>query len=195
MATAVVVGAAGGIGKAICTALSESLDIVTFDKDDEPRAIQTTHLVLANGITGAGWEETIYNNLTISHEWAASCDVTDSITFIGSLATVLGFPDNPSYQASKAGLLGLMRSLAYDLGPSGVRVNVVSPGYIRAPMTSRSYEERHDFIASHTLLNRWGEPEEIANVVAFLCSDKASYVTGQNLIIDGGWSIKGMMTE
>ena len=193
MTTAIVVGADGGIGKAICTALSLSLDIFTFDRDDVPCSYPTNHLILANGTTGGGWDETIMNNLTTSYLWAKSCVVSTSITFIGSLATVQGFPNNAPYQASKAGLLGLMRSFAYDLGPKGVRVNCVSPGYIHAPMTVKSFDERHDFIAGHTLLGRWGEPKEIASVVAFLCSDAASYITGQNLIVDGGWSCRGMM--
>lgn len=199
MSAAVVIGAAGGIGKAICQALiKDGHEVMGCDNDTNPPSVGwlvTDHLILSNGVTEQSWDETIHNNLTVSYRWASSSVASSSITFIGSLATVLGFPNNPSYQASKAGLLGLMRALAYDLGPKGVRVNVVSPGYVRAPMTAKSYEdeERRRFIASHTMLRRWGTADEIANVVAFLCSDKASYITGQNIVVDGGWSARGEM--
>ena len=191
--TAAVVGAHGGIGSAICTALeTDGYEVRRIDVDtSQPLSFEADHLVLAQGVTQKGWTTTLYHNLTVSFMYTKRCKVAQSITFIASLGATLGFPNNPSYQTSKAGLLGLMRALAFDLGKGGVRVNAVSPGYIAAPMTARSYEERHDFIAGHTLLGRWGKPEEIASVVAFLCSPAASYITGQNLVVDGGWSVKG----
>ena len=198
---AIVVGAAGGIGSAICSALDDDHTVEKYDKDSSAplssMGVSAAHLVLANGVTNAGWRDTLYNNLTVSYNWATSCDISRSITFVGSLATILGFPNNPAYHASKAGLLGLMRSLAYDLGSKGVRVNCVSPGYIEAPMTAESYADpgKRELRTKHTLLGRWGKPEEIANVVAFLCSDKASYITGQNIVVDGGWSCRGLMDE
>ena len=195
--TAAVVGAHGGIGRAICTALeADGYEVRRIDVNtSQPLSFEADHLVLAQGVTQKGWTTTLYHNLTVSFMYTKRCKVAQSITFIASLGATLGFPNNPSYQASKAGLLGLMRALAYDLGPSGVRVNAVSPGYIRSGggMTAKSYAdpERREFIAEHTLLGRWGKPEEIASVVAFLCSPAASYITGQNLIVDGGWSVKG----
>ena len=193
METAVVVGAAGGIGRAICTALSQTCDVLAFDIDSAPRIGECDHLVLAQGVTRRDWGTTLFNNLTTSYDWLSCYAPRKSAVLIGSLATVMGFPDNPQYQASKAGLVGLMRAFAYDWGPKGVRVNMVSPGFVEAPMTAASFAnpERRELIAKRSLLGRWGQPDEIASVVAFLCSDAASFMTGQNLIVDGGWSVKG----
>ena len=121
--------------------------------------------------------------------------VKGGILFIGSLATKMGFPQNPSYQASKCGLAGLTQSFAYDLGEYGIRVNCISPGYIKTNMTKKSYGDKKLSSArkKHMLLKRWGEPDDIANIVSFLCNDKSSYITGTNLPVDGGWMINGLI--
>lgn len=212
MSLAIITGAAGGIGSAICKELAEAgHGVIGLDRGDVTASFEVereTHLVLAAGITRegfglSGWDATLANNLTSAFRSASHYgfrlnvgDIREgTITFIGSLATTLGFPNNPAYQASKAALLGLMRAFAYDFGPRGIRVNCVSPGYIEAPMTAGSFAdpERRAHIAAHSLLSRWGQPEEVATVVAFLCSDAASYITGQNIMVDGGWSSRGLI--
>ena len=117
-----------------------------------------------------------------------------SIINITSLNSSLGFPNNPSYVASKTGLLGLTRSWAVDLGKYNIRSNCVSPGYIKTEMTRASWSDssHREARASKTCLDRWGETEEIANVVAFLASDMSSYITGQMINVDGGWTAKGL---
>jgi NAD(P)-dependent dehydrogenase (short-subunit alcohol dehydrogenase family) len=149
------------------------------------------------------WRMTIDVNLEAPFRWArhfakrvAEGSIGEGgIVFIGSLATQLGFPGNPAYHASKAGVLGLTRSFAYDLGATGIRVNCVSPGYIHTAMTDRSYRDPVLNAARrrHTLLNRWGQPEDVANTVAFLCDPMSSYITGINLPVDGGWTACGLI--
>jgi len=151
----------------------------------------------------AAWQNTIEVNLTAPFRWsrhfaelAAEGQIRQGgIVFIGSLATQLGFPKNPAYQASKAGVLGLTRAFAYDLGGVGIRVNCVSPGYIHTAMTDGSFRDPELNLARrrHTLLNRWGQPDDVANAVAFLCDAVASYITGINLPVDGGWMACGLI--
>ncbi len=151
------------------------------------------------------WQDTIDVNLTAPFRWSRyfAMSVIDGrlreggIVFIGSLATKLGFPKNPAYQASKAGVLGLTMAFAYDLGGFGIRVNCVSPGYIRTGMTERSFNDPslHATRRRHTLLGRWGEPTDVANAVSFLCDPASSYITGINLPVDGGWTACGLIDD
>ena len=153
----------------------------------------------------ASWNRTIGINLTApflwTREYAAHVTAghiqTGSVVFIGSLATVTGFPKNPAYQASKAGVLGLTRSFAYDLGSYGIRVNCVSPGYIHTAMTARSHSspKLNAARSKHTLLGRWGAPQDVAHTVAFLCDPGSAYITGINLPVDGGWLARGLIEE
>ena len=117
-----------------------------------------------------------------------------SVINITSINSGRGFPGNPPYVASKSALAGLTRALAVDLAPMGIRVNSIAPGYVRTAMTETSYSDPklHSQRQSHTLIGRWGMPSEIADVVTFLASDSSSYITGQELVVDGGWTINGL---
>ena len=108
---------------------------------------------------------------------------------IVTLSSVVGLHGNPgqtNYAASKAGLIGLTKSLARELGSRGVRVNCVAPGYISTELTGVICEELRAELLRQTPLARLGDPEDIARVVRFLVSDDASFMTGAVISVDGG---------
>ncbi|SFK34705.1 SDR family oxidoreductase [Caulobacter sp. UNC279MFTsu5.1] len=117
-----------------------------------------------------------------------------SIINVTSINSLVGFPGNPGYVAAKGGLRLLTKALAVDLGPRDIRVNALAPGYIRTDMTAASFAdpERHAARARHTCLGRWGEVGDLIGAAIFLASDASRYMTGQDLVIDGGWTAKGL---
>jgi 3-oxoacyl-[acyl-carrier protein] reductase len=96
------------------------------------------------------------------------------------------------YSAAKAGVINLTRAFAYELSTSGIRVNSISPGFIQTPLTEAGLKNQKfaESIARHTALQRVGQPQEVAGVVAFLASGDASYITGADIVVDGGWLIQ-----
>lgn len=116
-----------------------------------------------------------------------------SIVGIASIEALVGHGGIPSYTASKHGLLGLARSLAHRLGPEGIRMNVVCPGYIETAMTAPVLEDdvtRQEW-TSRVPMKRLGRPDDIGKVVRFLLSDDAAYITGTAIVVDGGLMATG----
>jgi 3-oxoacyl-[acyl-carrier protein] reductase len=105
---------------------------------------------------------------------------------ISSVVGVLGNPGQANYVAAKAGVIGLTKATARELASRGITVNVVAPGFIETDMTDKLSEELRENMLKSIPLERLGQPEEIAKVVRFLCTDDSSYMTGQTLHVDGG---------
>lgn len=117
-----------------------------------------------------------------------------SIVNVTSIASVIGFPGNPAYVASKGGLRMLTKALAFDLAPHNIRVNNLVPGYIKTDMTEASFQDpiRHAERMQRMMIKRWGKTEDLAGAAIYLSSDASTYVTGSDLFVDGGWTAKGM---
>jgi NAD(P)-dependent dehydrogenase (short-subunit alcohol dehydrogenase family) len=114
-----------------------------------------------------------------------------AIVNCASIAGLVGFSNLPAYTASKHGIVGLTRSAALEYAKRGIRVNAVCPGVIQTPMVDRVFGEQPDMkerLAAGEPVGRLGRPEEIAGAVLWLCSDQASFVTGQAIAVDGGWT-------
>ena len=108
---------------------------------------------------------------------------------ISSIVGILGNFGQSAYAASKAGVIGLTRSLAKECAPDGIAVNVVLPGFIETSMLKKIPKSKLEIIKSNIPFNRFGKVEDVAGMVSFLCSKECSYVTGQIFVIDGGISI------
>ncbi|HPS30968.1 MAG TPA: 3-oxoacyl-[acyl-carrier-protein] reductase [bacterium] len=112
-----------------------------------------------------------------------------SIVNITSVVGITGNAGQSNYSASKAGVIGFTKSIAKEIGSKGVRVNAVAPGFIHTKMTEALPEDVKNAYMANIPLKRYGEPEEVAEVVAFLCEDRAKYMTGQVLKVDGGMAL------
>ena len=109
-----------------------------------------------------------------------------SIVNVSSIVGLHGNWGQTNYGASKAGIIGFTKSLARELGSRNVRANVVAPGYVNTRLTDVLPEEARDAMLANTPLGRLGDPADIAGAVRFLCSDEASFITGEVLLVDGG---------
>jgi len=111
---------------------------------------------------------------------------TGAIVNVSSIVGLRGNFGQTNYAASKAGIIGFTKSLARELGSRGVRVNVVAPGYVQTRLTDVIPAEAKELMLQNTPLGRLGDPLDVARAVRFLCSDEASFITGEVLLVDGG---------
>jgi 3-oxoacyl-[acyl-carrier protein] reductase len=138
------------------------------------------------------WETVIATNLRGAFNMARAVTRkmmrrrSGSIVNLSSVVGIHGNPGQANYAASKAGIIGLTKALARELGSRGVRVNAIAPGYITTELTDVLTEEQRGLILDNTPLGRLGEPEDVAVAVRFLCSNEAAFITGEVLLVDGG---------
>lgn len=159
-----------------------------------PRAVGAAGQKIAD-ITPEAWARMMDVNLTgvwrcLRHEVAAmrAQATGGAIVNTASIGGLVALPNSSAYTVAKHGVVGLSRLAAKDHAEDGIRVNAVCPGYIATPMTVETLAERGEGIRRRTPLGREGQPEEIAELVAFLCSDRASYITGAAYAADGGFT-------
>lgn len=112
-----------------------------------------------------------------------------SIVNLASVAGLYGNPGQMNYSASKGAVIAMTKTSAKELGSRGIRVNAVAPGFISTPMTDKLTDEQKNAILAQIAMKRYGTADEVANVVAFLCGEQSSYVTGQIIEISGGLSM------
>jgi gluconate 5-dehydrogenase len=144
-----------------------------------------------------GWRRTLDVNLTGAFVCARAViphmrqTGRGKIVNLSSIAGALALSGRVAYNVSKAGIIMLTKTIAYELGPDGIYCNAVAPGVIETPLT-RAYFEDEEFsrtIIENTPLRRWAHPSEIARPVVFLCSDASDFINGETLFVDGGWVV------
>jgi NAD(P)-dependent dehydrogenase (short-subunit alcohol dehydrogenase family) len=212
---AVVTGGASGIGKAVAELLRTSgAEVLVWDLETDVtdrRALELAFeqagaldIVIANAGIGSQatlaetadelWDRTLAVNLTgvFNTVRAAARRMIPrrrgAIVITASTNSYDGESNLTAYNATKAGLLGILHTAANELGPYGIRVNAVCPGLIRTPLTEAHFSQPEllkDYFR-HIPLGRGGEAAEVANAIAFLASDAASFITGAALLVDGG---------
>ncbi len=138
------------------------------------------------------WDSVIDTNLTGSFRVSQRAikgmmkNKWGRIVFISSVAGISGNTGQSNYAASKAGMIGLAKTISKELGSRNITSNVIAPGYIDTDMTSFLNDEQKEDIIGQLSIKRVGKPEDIANMVSFLCSDESEYITGQVFPVDGG---------
>lgn len=180
--------------KALCAGLAErhgSIDVlvncagISLDPDPDGKSDAFKMTMEVNLIAAYGLMQAVHPHMKAKG---------GSMIQVTSLASRFGMPGNPGYVAAKGGLASLCRALALDWGKDGIRVNAILPGYILTDMTRRSHEDedKRDARQRRMILDRWGKPDDLVGAVLFLASEASAYVTGTEIVVDGGWSAKGL---
>ena len=138
------------------------------------------------------WQEVIDTNLSSNFVIIKSIlpsmikNKKGKIIGISSVVAISGNPGQSNYVSSKSGMIGFYKSLAHEVASRNINVNVVSPGFIVSPMTQKLNEAQKNIILENIPMKKFGEPSDVANLVYFLSSNAASYITGQNFHVNGG---------
>ena len=198
---------AGELGErahVVTAAMDDAQAIESLAKDAESKLGKVDILVNNAGITkdqlalrmkDEDWERVIAVNLTGSFRLARAClrgmmrRRFGRIVGITSVVGVTGNPGQANYAASKAGIIGMSKSLAAEVASRGITVNCVAPGFIATPMTAGLTDEQKARILGQIPADRLGGPQDVAAAVVYLASDEAGYVTGQTLHVNGGMAM------
>ncbi len=220
---ALITGGGTGIGAAVATRMiAEGAHVTVMGRREAPLRAVSDHIVVGDvsnpddcrravevagpldilvhnaGVAGTGWNDVIAVNLTAAHHLIKHAEPglverRGAIVTVGSTAAMVSGAVDADYNAAKAGLVMLTRSLAVRLGPHGVRANAVCPGWVRTPMGEEDMRKldsdvdgAYRRVTRFAPLRRAGEPEEIASAICYLASADASYITGAVLMVDGG---------
>jgi 3-oxoacyl-[acyl-carrier protein] reductase len=138
------------------------------------------------------WTKVIETNVGGAYRWAKAVSRpmmnirSGVVVNIASVSGLLGIAGQTNYAASKGAIIAFSRALAAEMGPRGIRVNTVVPGFIETDMTSKMPRQIKQQNLDRILLHRFGKADEVAKTVAFLCSEDASYIIGQTIVVDGG---------
>ena len=135
--------------------------------------------VIQTNLTGSFYTSQRAIKLMMKNKWGR-------IVFISSVVGLSGNQGQANYAASKAGLIGLSKSISKEMGSRNITSNVIAPGYIETDMTSFLNDQNKENIIEQLSIKRIGKPEDISNIVSFLCKDESEYITGQVIPVDGG---------
>ena len=188
-------------GRGFVLDVCEPSSIASFISDVTAELGAPSVLVNNAGVTDDGlflrlrpeqWDRVIETNLTSVYRMTKACLKPmlkaryGRVINVGSVVASMGNPGQANYCASKAGIIGMSKSLAIELASRGITINVVAPGYIETDMTQSLDGDQRDIMLSGVPAKRMGQPEDVAHAVAFLASSKADYITGQTLHVNGG---------
>lgn len=181
-------------------AVAEALDLVVTRFGRVDVAVMNAGIALEVPLVEISleqWNRVIGVNLTgsflVAKHAVRRMPAGGALVFHASMSGLVATADEPAYCASKAGVIGLSRAIAVDCAPQGIRSNCVCPGVVDTPMTReqfRGHEEFRDVVERAHPLGRFALPEEIAAATAFLASDDARFVTGTELVVDGGYTAR-----
>jgi len=181
--------------------LTDQDSINAFFQQLKSESIQPLVLVNNAGITRDNlvlrmnlddWQQVMQTNLTGAFQLSKFCIKSmikqrwGRIINISSVVAQMANPGQANYVASKSGVEGLTRSLAYEVAPRGVTVNAIAPGFIVSDMTKQLTDQQKDLILGQIPMKRMGDPADVAKLVSFIASDEASYITGQTIQVNGG---------